>query len=611
MGYVAAIPLLPAAVFVLFFLLPRTTRTKLLALPILAMAGSLVMSIAAFAAVWPGQERIAEEGAYRIAYTLGMINGQPFQVTLRLDPLAAIMLLIVTIVALCVEIYSLAYMHGEPRIAWYYAVLSLFTAAMLFLVLAGDYLLFYMSWEIMGLCSYLLIGFWHQQEEARKASLKAFLVTKVGDVGFALAIALIWATNGTFDIPAVNSAAVSWAPGIATATALLLMFGAMGKSAQVPLHVWLPDAMAGPTPASALIHAATMVAAGVFLVARSMPIFEASGFALDFVLVVGAVTALLAATMGAVQHNIKKVLAYSTISQLGYMFVGLGTGSVGVAMFHLTTHAFFKSLLFLGAGSIIHSMSTQDMREMGGVGRGMKWTTATFTIGTLALAGIVPFAGFFSKDSILDHLWLEGHYVIFGMALLTAGLTAFYMSRLWFRVFPDCKDRCTIAKPHESNWKMIAPMVVLSSFALVLGVGTIVFGEFVGSELEWPKLWMGALSTAFALGGIALGWSIFGTGRDTEVIKQAFPRTYAIVENKYFFDVVYEDWIGHGYDRMSEWVNWFDKTIINGVVNGVGVFCRWSGGWLRQIEIGRVQVYQRLMVGGVIVLMVIIVLRGV
>ena len=324
----------------------RKVRNNSISLSVGAIVLALVLSIAAFVQVMPGGEEF--EPVKLASFTAGSIGGAPVDARPELDAVSAVMLLVVTIVGTCVQVYSLGYMHRDDRVGWFYAVLSLFTAAMLVVVLADNLLLLYVAWEIMGLCSYLLIGFWYEQEGPRKASQKAFLTTRVGDVGFAIGLFVIYRAAGTFDLHAVLAGAETWAPGVATAAALLLLFGAMGKSAQVPLHVWLPDAMAGPTPASALIHAATMVAAGVYLVARTLPIFEISGVALTVTLVVGAVTALLGGLLAAVQHDVKKVLAYSTISQLGYMFVALGAGSAAASLFHLVTHAFFKSLLFLG-----------------------------------------------------------------------------------------------------------------------------------------------------------------------------------------------------------------------------------------------------------------------
>jgi NADH-quinone oxidoreductase subunit L len=324
------------------------------------------------------------------------------------------------------------------------------------------------------------------------------------------------------------------------------------------------------------------------------------------VLIIGATTALLAASMGSVQHDIKKVLAYSTISQLGFMFMGLGTGNVSAGMFHLFTHAFFKSLLFLGAGSIIHSLHTQDMREMGGVGKSMKVTTVTFTVGTLALSGIMPFSGFFSKDLILDHLWREGHYVIYSVALASAFLTAFYMARLWFRVFSGTPRKAGHA--HESDMKILSPMIVLALLSVLAGATTLVFGEFLGSETEWPSLVMGGASTIVALSGIGLGWALFGNGRDPEAVRARASKVYMIVTNRFFLDLVAEQYIAGGYNRLSEKVNWFDKKVINGIVNGVGVACRQAGTQLRRLQAGRVQVYQRLVVAAVLVLVLVAVL---
>jgi NADH-quinone oxidoreductase subunit L len=640
MSYLLAIPLLPALVFVVFVLLPRRVRTKLLLLPIAAMTGSLLLSVIAFASAYSsagehgGASDAAAEG---LKYTLGTIGGAPLDISLRLDAVAAFMLLVVTIVGIGVQVYSLYYMKDEERIGWYYAVLSLFTAAMLALVLAGDFLLFYVSWEIMGLCSYLLIGFWHNNEEARRASAKAFLTTRVGDVGFAIALALIWVNVGTFDIATVLAAAPTWAPGVATAVALLLLFGAMGKSAQVPLHVWLPDAMAGPTPASALIHAATMVAAGVLLVARALPIFEVSQVAMTVTLTVGVITAVVGGLLAAVQHDIKKVLAYSTISQLGLMFVALGAGSATAALFHLTTHAFFKSLLFLGAGVIIHAAHTQDMREMGGLGRQMPVTSVLFGTGALALAGVPPLSGFFSKDEILAVLLHEHHYVAFGFVVLASGLTAFYVARLWFRVFsgPEQSEHL-----HEGHPLMLAPMVLLAFLTLIVGFTTTRFASFLGHEGEWPSLMMLAISVAVAGTGFGAGWWFYGR-RSMVVNTGAWKRTlghlYAALVHKLYFDLTYDFVFIRGYFALARFATvvdekavdgvvngagrawtglsagaWrFDGAVVDGAVNGLAVAARWLGTMMRRIQTGRLQSYQRLTVAAVVLMMLVLVLtRG-
>jgi len=549
-----------------------------------------------------------------------------------LDPVSAAMLVVVTVVGLCVQIYSLSYMHADERRGWYYTVLSLFTAAMLGLVVADNFLQLYGMWEVMGLCSYLLIGFWHEEEAPRKASIKAFLTTRVGDIGFALGLAAMFTATHSFSFAVVLPSAAHWAPGVATLVALGLLFGAMGKSAQVPLHVWLPDAMAGPTPASALIHAATMVAAGVYLVARSLPIFEASGVALTVTLVVGLTTALVGGIQAVVQYDIKKVLAYSTISQLGYMFIALGAGSQLAGLYHLVTHAFFKSLLFLGAGAIIHACHTQDMREMGALRKSMPITTVVFTFGTLALAGIFPFSGFWSKDEILTVLLHEHHYVAFGLALLAALITAFYCARLWFRVFAG---KAHNHHAHEADAKMLAPMVLLASITLVIGFATPVFATFLGHEGEWPAIAMAASSSAVALAGLLAGWWAFGLGKlDTEKVKSQFAWAYALVANKFYFDAIYEamfvrgfvktadllwkfdgsviDAIVNGAARLwrqtSEYAWAFDGSVVDGAVNGAANAVKSGGARARRLQTGQVQAYQRFVLGAAIALVLLLVL---
>jgi NADH-quinone oxidoreductase subunit L len=404
----------------------------------------------------------------------------------------------------------------------------------------------------------------------------------------------------------------------------------MGKSAQVPLHVWLPDAMAGPTPASALIHAATMVAAGVYLVARALPIFEASGVALSVTLVVGALTALVGGLLATVQHDIKKVLAYSTISQLGYMFVGLGAAGAAAAAYHLVTHAFFKSLLFLGAGVIIHSCHTQDMREMGGLARRLPWTTATFTAGSLALAGIFPFSGFWSKDEILTVLLHGEHYVAFAAALGSAFVTAFYVARLWLRVFagPAHADHA-----HEGHPTMLAPMVVLAALTAVVGFGGPALGGFLGHAIPWPEASTAAVSTAAALGGLALGWWVYGrpgAGERTARLRASAGFAYTALANKLYFDAAYErlvvrpyhaltgataafdlrgidaavNGVGEAWRRVSGIAAVVDLGVIDGSVNALAAGARRVGGLLRRVQAGRVQAYQRYVVGAVVLLLV-------
>ncbi len=633
MSYVIAIPLLPAIAFAVLGPLSNRARNKAVWVSVAAVASALVLSLIAFVQVWPGGHE--GEAAYHASVTFASIGSVYLGVGVLLDSVSAVMLVVVTLVATAVMVYSLGYMHRDARIGWYYAVLSLFTAAMLMLVVSDNFLQLYMAWEVMGLCSYLLIGFWHEQVAPRKASLKAFLTTRVGDVGFAIGLAVMYATAGSFDF-AVVLHDFQWAPATATAVALLLLFGAMGKSAQVPLHVWLPDAMAGPTPASALIHAATMVAAGVFLVARALPIFEASGIALTITMVIGVVTALLGGLLAAVQHDIKKVLAYSTISQLGYMFVALGAGGLVAGFYHLVTHAFFKSLLFLGAGVIIHAAHTQDMREMGGLAKKMPVTTVTFTIGSLALAGIFPFSGFWSKDEILTVLWHGEHYIVFALALAAAFVTAVYVARLWFRVFTGPEQTSELKEAHI---EMLVPMGVLAAISAVIGFGSPYFAQFLGHEGQWPDAAIALTSTAVAGLGLALGWWVYGRRTrviNTRPLKQRFAVVYDALSLKLYFDLTYDYFIVKQFSRLAGALATFDRVVVDGIVNGAGAVWRAgaevgslldihvidgavngtativkaAGARVRRLQVGRIQAYQGLMVGALVLLMLWFVVKG-
>jgi NADH-quinone oxidoreductase subunit L len=625
-AWVALIPLLPALAFAAMLPLSRGARTSVRWLPTAATAASLALSVAAFLGV---VAHTGAEPAYAASVTLARIGGSALSVGVRVDAVTAVMLLVVTIVATCVQVYSLVYMREEARRGWYFAVLALFTAAMLLLVLAGDFLLLYMSWEVMGLCSYLLIGFWHEQEGPRLASIKAFLTTRVGDVGFAIGLAAMWGYAHSFDFAVVLHGA-QWTAPAATVVALGLLFGAMGKSAQVPLHVWLPDAMAGPTPASALIHAATMVAAGVYLVARALPIFHAAfPWVLPLVMAIGTATALLGALLAVVQHDIKKVLAYSTISQLGYMFIALGAGSEVGALFHLTTHAFFKSLLFLGAGAIIHATHTQDIREMGGLRRSMPWTTTVFVFGALALSGVFPFSGFWSKDDILTTLYASGHWyarVAFVVALLVAGITAFYMTRVCVRVFAGPER----GHAHEGHRGMVAPMALLAGITAVIGFTSPAFAAFLGEAKGWPDLGMAIAGTLMALSGIAAGVWVFGLKRvDTEALKSSVPRLYAAFENRFLFDAAYRrvfvvpfvavagllarldlsvidgavNGVAHAWSALSSAAWRADAGVIDRAVNGVGALVARAGARLRRLQAGEVQGYQRLAYAALLILL--------
>src|SRR5438034_591159 len=462
------IPLFPLAGALLNALFGRLTGRLAHWIAVPAPGLSFVASCFVFARVLHGETYVGQ--------LFPWISAGSFTtaVTVQVDQLSAVMLLVVTGVGFLIHLYSVGYMHGDDGFARFFTYLNLFVFSMVMLVLAADFLVLYVFWEAVGLCSYLLIGFWYQKQSAADAGKKAFIVNRVGDFGFGLGIMLIWTTFGTLAYGEVFSRATdAIGGGTYLAIALLLFMGACGKSAQLPLHTWLPDAMEGPTPVSALLHAATMVTAGVYMVARCHKLFEMAPLSLEIVAWVGGLTALFAATIGLVQTDIKRVLAYSTVSQLGYMFVGVGVGAYAAGIFHLVTHAFFKALLFLGAGSVIHALSgEQDLRKMGGLGRKLPVTWYTMLVATVAISGLPPFSGFFSKDEILASAWHGHHHAIFALGLAGSALTAFYMWRLVFLTFsgPSRVDHAVAHHVHESPWIMTGPLVVLALLAAAGGV---------------------------------------------------------------------------------------------------------------------------------------------
>ncbi len=507
----ALVPLFPAAAFLVLVVFGRRLGERSGWVAIGALAGSLVCAIALLVQAVASEGKPIVHAMFRWA-TVGHF-GLDFGV--YVDGLSAAVLLMVAIVALMVFIYATGYMHGDKRYPWFFAVFSLFTCSMFALVTSANLLQLMVFWEVMGLCSYLLIGFWYEREEARRASIKAFLTTRVGDVGFLLGVIVLLAKFQTLDIAMLMKLGDTAPRSILLVACLLLFCGAVGKSAQFPLHIWLPDAMAGPTPVSGLLHSATMVAAGVFLVARTYPLFEVSG-ALPFVAGAGIASAVFGATMALTETDIKRTLAYSTMSQLGYMMAALGVGGYVAAVFHLITHGFFKSLLFLSAGSVIHGSETQDVREMGGLAKTMRVTSIVYLVGALALAGIPPLAGFFSKDAILLSMWAPnakvatqtlGHPLFF-IALATAMLTAFYMFRQYFMVFTGPEKR----HAHESPRAMLVPMVVLAVLTSLAGFVNlpVVFsklGELLApGEVEGALWWLMLLSASAAATGVYIAW---------------------------------------------------------------------------------------------------------
>jgi NADH-quinone oxidoreductase subunit L len=537
---------------------------------------------------------------------------------LLLDPLSSVMILVVTGVGFLIHVYSLGYMaHDEDRVR-YFSYLNLFTFFMLLLVLGGSLPLMFVGWEGVGLCSYLLIGFWFRRKSATDAGMKAFIVNRVGDVGLLLGMILAYHAFGSLDLVTIADNAGALVPetggefGAATLVCLLLFVGACGKSAQIPLHVWLPDAMEGPTPVSALIHAATMVTAGVYLVARLAPFYHLSASALTVVAVIGGATALMAATVALVQTDIKRVLAYSTVSQLGYMFLACGVGAFGVAIFHLFTHAFFKALLFLGAGSVIHALSgEQDMRSMGGLRRKIPWTFWTFVVGSLALAGIPPLAGFFSKDEILRGALQAGKTGLFALGFLTAFLTAFYMSRLVFLTFFGSFRGGPAAEPHihESPWTMRGPLVLLA-------VGSAVGGFVAVPELIEPVFrlaptghhyapWLPLLASLNALAGIAAAFYLYVLYPDVPArVSAAVVPLRRLFEAKYYFDEVYYRLVNL-LVRGSEAVLWkrVDGGLIDGAVNRGAQLVEALGQRVRLAQTGFVRSYALLILAGAVALL--------
>jgi NADH-quinone oxidoreductase subunit L len=526
---------------------------------------------------------------------------------LRLDALSATMILVITGVGLLIHVYAIGYMEGDPRYGRFFAYLNLFVFFMLLLVLGQNYGLLYVGWEGVGLCSYLLIGFWFEKTENASAAKKAFITTRIGDTAMLIGLALIVSKFGTLDFDAVLGApGDTIAKGTATAIALLLFAGAVGKSAQVPLHVWLPDAMAGPTPVSALIHAATMVTAGVYLVVRSAPLFELSGVALTVVLIVGLVTALFAATCALAQDDIKRVLAYSTISQLGFMFMAAGMRFYTGAMFMLVAHAFYKALMFLGAGSVMHGMHEEtDLQRMGGLTRRMPITGWTFVIGALALAGIPPLAGFFAKDQILEIANHTGRTWIYLLGTLGALLSALYIGRLLFLAFFGEPRSEEAEHAHESPSVMTWPVVLLAVGAAVSGLwlassaeGTLaVFLEPVtGGVPEGEGLSTLALSviaTAIALGAIAVAWWVYASGRvDRLALRERLQPLPAAAAAGWYVDHAYSTlFVNPGVAAARFSANVFDAKGVDGIVNGLGGGVRRLAAAGRRIQTGFVRSY--------------------
>jgi len=581
---------------------------------ILGVLISLVLSVVIFVDVMNGN---SWNGA---VYTWATIGSTKLEIGFLIDQLSVLMMVVVTFVSLMVHVYTIGYMAEDPGYQRFFSYISLFTFSMLMLVMSNNFLQLFFGWEAVGLVSYLLIGFWYTRPTAIYANLKAFLVNRVGDFGFLLGIALLLAHLGTLDYATVFAQAPADGDLPITLVCVLLFVGAMGKSAQFPLHVWLPDSMEGPTPISALIHAATMVTAGIFMVARMSPLYEMSTTARSVVLVIGAITALSMGLVALTQFDIKRVVAYSTLSQLGYMTVALGASAYSAAMFHLMTHAFFKAVLFLAAGSVIIAMHhEQDMRRMGGLKKAMPWTYWTLLIGAIASAGIPPLAGFYSKDAIIEaahHAQIPGAAFAYFCVLACVFVTAAYTFRLVFMAFHGEPRYDASHPPHESPAVVTGPLVMLAIPSICAGwlIGWVVFGDYFGSSLvrlkdaDWHGLGaytlhgMAAAPFWLALAGIATAWVLYGRKSDLpKRIAIAFGPLYALVERKYGFDELYS-WLFAKGARVVGTGLWKggDQGVIDGVmVNGSARLVGWFSGVVRLVQSGLIYWYAFMMIFGV------------
>ena len=590
-----------------------------------AIGGAFLASVATWLQLL---DRDADARAVTVkVFTWLPVGGLQVDASLLIDPLAITMALFVTGVGTLIHLYAIGYMHGDERFHRFFVYLNLFAFSMLMLVLGDNFLLMFLGWEGVGACSYLLISFWFERETAATAGEKAFVTNRVGDLGFMLAMFLLFSAVGSLTYTEVFAGAHSLSSGTAAAIALLFFLGACGKSAQLPLYVWLPDAMEGPTPVSALIHAATMVTAGVYLMVRLNPILDvAPGSVTTTIAIVGVATALFAATIACAQDDIKRVLAYSTISQLGYMFLAVGSGAYVAAIFHMVTHAFFKALLFLGAGSVIHGLhEEQDMKRMGALRRFMPITAVTFIIGWLAIAGVPPFAGFWSKDEILLAAY-EKSPALWAVGLATALLTAYYMSRQVYLVFFGAArwqeheaggdEHAAEAgahhgrQPHESPWIMTLPLVILAGLAVVAGAlnlpfGTAWLGTFLEPVLVHPHESDVESATKVALAAAAVVAALVGIGLARVWVRRAERPNLepAVLKQAWGVDGFFAFLFGTGGRLVAASTALFDSRVVDGAVNGVGSTVRSGGAQLRRLQTGYVRNYALGIAGGTVVVL--------
>jgi len=624
--YYILILLFPLAGFLFNILIGRFVNTKIVSwVGVLSILGSLIFSLYAISDVFSG--KIIEYNAY----TWFLSGDLKISFGYLIDQLTAVMLFVVCFVGWLIHIYSVGYMHGDPGYARYFAYLNLFVFSMLMLVMGNNLVMLYFGWEAVGLCSYFLIGFWYEKKSASDAGKKAFIVNRIGDFGFALGIFLlfinVYALNYTDifpKIPGLQGQTINllgWNVDLITLIALLLFCGAVGKSAQIPLYVWLPDAMEGPTPVSALIHAATMVTAGVFMVARLNPLYGLSETALAVVGIIGGVTSFYAATIGLVQRDMKRIIAYSTISQIGYMFVGCGVAAYGAGVFHLYTHAFFKALLFMGAGSVMHAMAGElDIYKMGGLKKKMPITYITFLIAALTISGIPGLSGFFSKDEILWFSYASGKpygKFLWLLGTITACMTAFYTFRILFVAFHG-KFRGTeeeFKHVHESPKIMTIPLIILAIGSVLVGYFSV--PHFLEPVVGEPKIavpheketFVMIMSIIAGIAGIAIAWFMYILKPDIPgKLTKAFSGIFKILWNKYYVDEIYNFlfvrptlWIAR---NIVEAVT--DKRIIEGIVNGIPKLCYNIGSLVRNIQTGQLQQYAIFMILGIFIIVLII-----
>lgn len=606
------IPLLPAISFVIIGMVTRSYGKLSAAIAVSMSTISFLLAVGVTLAVVAGNITVDAPFVQKLSwFHIGSVN---ISMGVLIDPLTAMMLMVVTTVSLLVQIYSCGYMEGDPGYGRFFAFLSLFAGSMLGLVLAVNFLQMYFFWELVGLCSYLLIGFYYYKISAREAAKKAFMTTRVGDFGLLLGILLLQLTFGTLDFMELQQLVPIYVmhggAGFLTIIALLLFVGPIGKSGQFPLHVWLPDAMEGPTPVSALIHAATMVVAGVYLVGRAFFLFSQLPAVMTVIAWLGGFTAIFAASIAITQRPIKRILAYSTISQLGYMMLALGVGSLTSSFFHLMTHAFFKAMLFLSAGAVMHAMAEEaDIFKMGGLRKKMPVTFAAMTIGVLAISGIPPFAGFFSKDEILAAA-AQVSPALYILATITAFMTAFYMARLLFVAFmgqPANQEAYDHA--HEVGWFMRVPLIVLSVLSVVSGIWAHMagFGDWVrfgAPAHEGMNLMIAGTSTLLAVIALALAWKVYvAKSWDAVALAQKCGVLYQLSFHKFYIDEIYAALIKFFVDGIAKVLYWIDVHIVDGIVNALGGLVRAVSEMLSPAENGQVQSYAGVYLFGVIVLL--------